>query len=434
MVGNPRASHSSGRSRSDTAFDIARRGYDQAQVDAHLARLDAQIRVMATDRLATVDQADQLTRELGEARDRTDRLRAQVRTLVSPPQSVQGMSERMRAMLRLAEDEVTEMLGHAETEVNDQVREAESKAVQTVADAEAEAEGIRAGARLDAERLAEDSARARAELEAANKAAAAALAAERADVERRVSVAIAAAEQEQAAAWEESERRRTLIEEDFLLAMNHRRAEALAALKAEHLLAGREMTAQREAAAATVRGEVERAQLEARRIVADAERRVTELIALRRRVVEQLGSARAALDRTIGGLDLLPGESAAGAASDSAGSVRGGAAPAEPPGATSAPAVTSTTAIDTAPEAGDIPAAEDVPAAEDHAAVDDTRTGVPTVAADAGAADTSVVDVGSGTQTDDPAAATTPGRSTTKGSPRRPTPRRRSAAGVARRS
>jgi len=411
-----------------------RRGYDQAQVDAHLARLDAQIRIMATDRLATVDQADQLTRELDEARDRTDRLRAQVRTLVSPPQSMQGMSERMRAMLRLAEDEVAEMLGHAETEVNNRVREAESRAVQTVAHAkaEAEAEGIRAGARVDAERLAEDSARA--ELEAANKAAAAALAAERADVERRVSVAIAAAEQEQAAAWEESERGRTLIEEDFLLAMDHRRAEALAALKAEHLLAGREMTAQREAAAATVRGEVERAQLEARRIVADAERRVTELIALRRRVVEQLGSARAALDRTIGGLDLLPGESAAGAVSDSAGSVRGGAAPADPPGTTSAPAVTSATAIDTAPEAGDMPAAEDVPAAEDHAAVDDTRTGVPTVAADAGAADTSVVEVGSGTQTDDPAAATTPGRSTTKGGPRRPTPRRRSAAGAARRS
>ena len=75
------------------------------------------MRILATDRDAAVDQSAQLTRELDDSRARAERLRAQVRTLVSPQQSVQGMSERMRSMLRMAEDEVAEMLQRADNEV-----------------------------------------------------------------------------------------------------------------------------------------------------------------------------------------------------------------------------------------------------------------------------------------------------------------------------
>ena len=94
-------------------FEVVRRGYDQEQVEAHLRRLDAEMRILTTDRDAAVDQSAQLTRELDDSRARAERLRAQVRTLVSPQQSVQGMSERMRSMLRMAEDEVAEMLQRA---------------------------------------------------------------------------------------------------------------------------------------------------------------------------------------------------------------------------------------------------------------------------------------------------------------------------------
>ena len=66
------------------------------QADTGLRRLDAEMRILATDRDAAVDQSAQLTRELDDSRARAERLRAQVRTLVSPQQSVQGMSERMR--------------------------------------------------------------------------------------------------------------------------------------------------------------------------------------------------------------------------------------------------------------------------------------------------------------------------------------------------
>ena len=98
----------------DAGFEVVRRGYDQGQVDNHLRRLDAEIQILATDRDAALDQSAQLARELDDARARAERLRVQVRSLVSPPQSVQGMSERMRSMLRLAEDEAGEMLSQAE--------------------------------------------------------------------------------------------------------------------------------------------------------------------------------------------------------------------------------------------------------------------------------------------------------------------------------
>ena len=51
-----------------------------------------------------------------------ENLRHQVRALAAPPESVQGMSDRVRAMLRLAEDEVAEMLGAAELEVGRRTR------------------------------------------------------------------------------------------------------------------------------------------------------------------------------------------------------------------------------------------------------------------------------------------------------------------------
>ena len=132
-------------------FEVVRRGYDQEQVEAHLRRLDAETRILSTDRDAAVDQAAQLTRELDDSRARAERLRAQVRTLVSPQQSVQGMSERMRSMLRMAEDEVAEMLQRADAEVAKRLHDAEQLAATLVEDARSEADSIRMQSKADAE-------------------------------------------------------------------------------------------------------------------------------------------------------------------------------------------------------------------------------------------------------------------------------------------
>src|SRR5690242_12614809 len=132
MAGNPSPPPS------DAGFEVVRRGYDQGQVDAHLRRLDAEVSILVTDRDAALAQAVQLARELDEARVRAEKLRAQVRTLASPNQSPQNTSERIRTMLRLAEDEVADMLSRAETEANRRTQEADAHAAQTLAAAQAD--------------------------------------------------------------------------------------------------------------------------------------------------------------------------------------------------------------------------------------------------------------------------------------------------------
>src|SRR5580765_2983585 len=116
-------------SRPDLGFAVVRGGYDQVQVDNHLHRLDTEFQILAT--------------ELDDARARADQLRVQIRNLASPPQNIQGMSDRMRYMLRLAEDEAGEMLRQADIDSTHQLREAEARAAQLISTARAEAEALR---------------------------------------------------------------------------------------------------------------------------------------------------------------------------------------------------------------------------------------------------------------------------------------------------
>jgi cell division septum initiation protein DivIVA len=325
----------------DAGFDVVRRGYDQGQVDTHLRRIDAEISILAADRTAAVDQAAQLGRELDDARARAEKLRAQVRTLAGPPQSVQGMSERMRSMLRLAEDEVSDMLGRAETEAAQRRQEAEQEAAQTLAAARAEAASFLGPAQSEATELAERTARERAQLVtdrltmerkiAADRAAMEqeiaelrtaaearlaeerstvelALAAQRAAVEREVADLTARSDAERARLQAESDARRAEVEEDFTIAMDQRRTEALTALGAERAALRREIDGMQEAHAARVRAEVQRAEEQGRAIVADAERRVAELTALRQRVADQLDGAQGLLGGVLGSLAPLDGE------------------------------------------------------------------------------------------------------------------------------
>jgi cell division septum initiation protein DivIVA len=307
-------------------FEVVRRGYDQEQVEAHLRRLDAEMRILATDRDAAVDQSAQLTRELDDSRARAERLRAQVRTLVSPQQSVQGMSERMRSMLRMAEDEVAEMLQRAENEVTKSLHDAEQKAAGIVEDARAEADAIRMQSKADAEAAEEQDARRRAELEVAETAhqerltttreaaereiaeARARLAAEQQEHTEAATAADGEAERRRSAAWTESETRRHQVEADFRIAMDQRRKEALTALTAEQLATRAATEEMRERAHADGRRMIEAAQAQAARIVAEAENAVVRLRTQRQRMVGQLAASRADLDALIAALGPLPVE------------------------------------------------------------------------------------------------------------------------------
>jgi DNA repair exonuclease SbcCD ATPase subunit len=90
-------------------FTVVRRGYDPTQVTAHLTWLDADMKILATDRAAAVEQANQLRRELDRTRTELDaakteveQLRAELRTLADPPDSLDRLTERLNVMRRLA--------------------------------------------------------------------------------------------------------------------------------------------------------------------------------------------------------------------------------------------------------------------------------------------------------------------------------------------
>jgi hypothetical protein len=287
---------------SDGGFTVGRRGYDPQQVDAHLRRLDAEIRILVADRDAAVDQATQLGRELEEARLRADRLRTQVRTMAGRPSDVQGMSERMRTMLRLAEDEVADMLRRADQEVARRLAQADAKGVQVVRDAQQEAGKARAAARADVETALSEAARLRAETDAACDASRRTLADERTATGEAIAIAAERAEQERAQVWAESEARRAAVEDDFRIAMDQRRAESLAELDAERARTGEWVRTTRDEAARAARAEVVAADETARRLVAAAQERVAELADLRGRIAAQLRGTHAELGSTLAAL------------------------------------------------------------------------------------------------------------------------------------
>ena len=287
---------------SDGVFTVARRGYDPQQVDSHLRRLDAEIRILVADRDAAVDQSAQLQRELDEARLRSDRLRTQVRTMAARPSDVQGMSERMRTMLRLAEDEVADMLRRADAEVARRLGEVDGNADEVLAVAQREAVEVREAARADAEQTTATAARHRAETDAACAADRDALARERAEAEHAMTQAAAEAEHTRTRSWAASESRRAVVEEDFRIAMDQRRAEALTEMHAERARTAAWVQRSRDETTRQCRAELAEAEETARRIVASAQARVGELADLRGRIALQLRGTQAQLAETIAAL------------------------------------------------------------------------------------------------------------------------------------
>jgi cell division septum initiation protein DivIVA len=189
-------------------FDLAKRGYDRHQVDEHLERLDGDLKMLAADRDAAISQAGDLARQLEQTRGEIKNLRGQVDRLGQPPTTVEGLSERLQRMLRLAQEE----------------------AADTRARAEAEAGHIRAKAESDAsamraryEQLLSELDARRKEMEAEHREV---LATARAEADSILDKAKA----ERDRLDSEAEQRRAQVEEDFEIAMATRRTEAMRAL------------------------------------------------------------------------------------------------------------------------------------------------------------------------------------------------------------
>ncbi|HEY9311244.1 hypothetical protein [Williamsia sp.] len=261
-------------SASGLPFATVMRGYDRDQVTDFFRRFDAEMRVIAADRDAATANARELAENLAIARDDIDELRREVNRLSVPPTTVQGMSERVSSMLRLASDEASEIRAQSEAEAAEILSIARQEA------SEHRTEIARKNDELDHRREAMH-----VEHEATMKAA-------RQEAERIVAEATAQAAELDARAQGNRER----IQEDFDVTMAARRSDAIAAankLETDSKNEARELLETARAEAESLRQRAASAATE--RVTRSQE--VTEQVrALRSRMLSQLAEIRSQLD------------------------------------------------------------------------------------------------------------------------------------------
>ncbi|MGB6164059.1 MAG: chromosome segregation protein [Pseudonocardiaceae bacterium] len=267
-------------------LDIVRRGYDCAQVDYQLEQLRAELRIAVADRDAGAAQAAELARTLEAARVEIDDLRAQLKRLEAPPTSVEGMSERVVRMLRMAQQEAAETT---------------AKATITAAEIRADAEREATALRAHYEQLIADAQRQRSAMEAENKRTVA-------DARRRSEEIVTLAAQRSQQLDAESAARRQQVEEDFDITMSARRRDTTRELAQEQASSKAEAKRRIDEATDVARRLVTEADQSAVATVRAATQRVEELRTLRRQLTGQLQSVSSKLDDALRQLSPVPTE------------------------------------------------------------------------------------------------------------------------------
>lgn len=253
-------------------FDVVRRGYSPSQVNEHLERLDGDLKMLASDRDAAISQADDLTRQLETNRSEMDELREKVERLSQPPTTMEGLSERLQRMLRLAQDEASETRARAE---------AEAAHIRAKAEADAGAMRTRYDQQLGDldKRRTEMEQEHRLLMESARKEAAAIT--DRAKQKRDLLDA-------------EAEERRTKVDEDFEIAMATRRTESMRVLAEQEAASKSESEKRLKSAAAEAKATRERIAKEQAEHKADVEKRHRESVEdANRRKQESISEANA---------------------------------------------------------------------------------------------------------------------------------------------
>src|SRR5215211_3504842 len=254
-------------------FDVVRRGYDRGQVDEHLDRLDADVRILAADRDAAVARAAELAKQVENQRAQIVNGERELARMAAAPANMESMSERLQRMLRLAQDEATEIRARAETETAEMM-------------ARAEADG---GALRDRyQRLIAELEERRAGLEAEQSAV---LEQARAEANKIVTEATEQARQIEA----ESAARRQQVEEDFDIAMSARRTKAMRALAEQEATSKAEAERRVTAATSEANRRLREATEASQSMVVGARAEADRLRALRDQVSAQLRQVRSVL-------------------------------------------------------------------------------------------------------------------------------------------
>ncbi len=282
----------------DASFSVVRRGYDRAQVDERMSRLMAELDAAAAGRNAAVEDVRTLTRQRdasrnesqaarsahNEARSELERLRAQVAELSIIPHTVDGMSERLQQMVRIAQDEVNDMRSRAT-----------AGAAQILTLAQAEADELR-----------DRSVSERREFEEERRAAEESLRSQLDETQTRLDQLRHDSDGQMARLDAELGDRRTRAEQSLAAEMDEQRStmqNELAELEARHreeaarILEVANQDARTRVAEAT--NEAQRVRAESRNDVVAAQRELEELRVLQHQISEQLTSVRALLDWTL---------------------------------------------------------------------------------------------------------------------------------------
>lgn len=261
-------------SASGLPFATVMRGYDRDQVIDFFRRFDAEMRVIAADRDAATANARELADNLELAREEIEELRREVNKLSVPPTTVQGMSERVSSMLRLASDEASEIRARSEAE-----------AAETLSIARQEAEEHRQEIARQTQEMNERREAMNAEHESTMHAA---------HEESARILADAKAKAEELDARAQSNRER--IQEDFDTTMAARRKEALEQAKQLEATSKAEAKERLDTARAEAESTRQRAASAATERITRAQEVTEQIRTLRARMLAQLAEVRSQLD------------------------------------------------------------------------------------------------------------------------------------------
>lgn len=183
-------------------FATAFRGYDQAQVDEHIRKLNAELANMARHRDEATASVAELTKALSYAQKELSDTKNALARMVDDPAGPAAMTERVKTMMRLAEEEIAELKAKANADAADVRDAADAYAEKTRSKAQAEAEKLAAEAAAERERLDEEARRQR---EQQRKSVEAELAAKRKKTENEVAEMLRNAERKYDAMITEAE-------------------------------------------------------------------------------------------------------------------------------------------------------------------------------------------------------------------------------------
>jgi cell division septum initiation protein DivIVA len=122
-------------------FDTAMRGYDRAQVDREINRLDDDVRVTAAERDAAAARSADLAAQLASAQAQGESLRRQLRAATEAV-TTDNVDEHVKQILQAAKADAAKLRTEAQTEAEQVRNGAADSAARTRSAAHAEAERI----------------------------------------------------------------------------------------------------------------------------------------------------------------------------------------------------------------------------------------------------------------------------------------------------